>query len=105
MNRPIPLAELRATCANFGLTTFHLDRANADRAQRIVALGKARQYRQDFFSLRKAMHTLGSWEAGQSNAGGWGDLYADLSIPEAMALAREGWRDYLGELVALKDGV
>jgi hypothetical protein len=103
MNKPLSHAALQATCANFGLTAFNLDRANAERAQRIVALGKARQYRQDYFSLRRAMRIIGSWEACQTNAGGWGDLYMDLSIPEAMALARQGWRDYLGELVALRE--
>jgi hypothetical protein len=96
--KPLPLAELRAVCADFGYTAFRLDRANAERAQRIVALGKAHQYRADFFSLRKSLRILGEWEGSQANAGGWGDLYADLSIADAVDLARECWRESMSEM-------
>jgi hypothetical protein len=54
--RPMPLADLRAVCADMGYSTFHLDRANAERARRICALGKARAARDAMRLARRALN-------------------------------------------------
>lgn len=56
--KPLPLAELRATAANLGLSTFHLDRANAIRAERICALGKAREARDAMRLARRCLKDI-----------------------------------------------
>lgn len=95
---------MNAITRHFGHDAIGLDRLASDAAQRIVLIGKARQYRQDYFSLAKAVRILGSWEAHGTGAGGWGDLYVDMSIPEARDFARRCWREELAELAAMREG-
>lgn len=68
MNAPLSLDALRAVCADFGYTSFNLDRANAERARRIVALGKAREARDAMRLARRCLKDIdqirfwGEWE-------------------------------------------
>lgn len=87
----------------FGHDPFDLDAAIASTCQRNIHRTRARQYRQDYFSLKRAARVLGMWEACQTGASGWGSLYEECSIPEAMDLARSAWRDELTELCALRE--
>ena len=81
--KPLPLAELRSTAANLGFSTFRLDRANADRAERICALGKALKARDAMRLARRCLKDIDQirWWSD------WEDYLAD---------ARDELRHWLG---------
>lgn len=86
MNAPLkamPLSDLRSLCADMGCSTFKLDQANADRAERIRALGKAREARDAMRLARRCLKDIDQirW---------WSDW------EEALADARDELRHWLG---------
>ena len=89
--RPMPLADLRAVCADMGYSTFHLDRANAERARRICALGKARAARDAMRLARRANFERGqllvesvSRRALQRFLGEWRAMLTTLKTPSRL---------------------
>ena len=57
-----------------------------------------RRYAADYWQMKRAVRILGLWEASQVGAGSFGDLYADLTLPDAMDMAKTCWREIREEM-------
>ncbi len=84
--------------AFFGHDPQPLDRLAADIHERVMLVERRHRYAHDFMAIKSSCRKNGRWVAEQIDAGMFGDGYAGLSLPDAMNVALQCWREAREEM-------